>query len=113
MSKRIAFLLLMVAACLGRLFAATPDIVYVAYNGADTNPCTRASVCKTISHALSVVAAGGVVDVIASGMYDNFTVTKAVTVKVDAGVVGAIDVVGSGTVSRSMPGRLMLSFFKG
>jgi hypothetical protein len=44
-----------------------------------------------------VVNAGGVVDIVGSGLYDRFTVKQAVTVKADPGVVAAIDVPVSGT----------------
>jgi hypothetical protein len=97
MRKQIVILWLVVAAGLARAFAAAPDIAYVAFNGADTNPCSRTAPCKTITHALSIVAAGGVIDIAATGLYDNFTVTKAVTVKTDSGFVASIDVVGSST----------------
>jgi hypothetical protein len=77
------------------VWAATP-VAYVAYNGADTNTCTRLAQCKTITHALAVVSAGGVVDITASGSYDAFTVTKAVSVEADPGVAATITV-SSGT----------------
>jgi hypothetical protein len=89
--NRALLLVLLVFACLARGFAAS-DIVYVAYNGADTNPCTRVSPCQTITHALSVVNAGGQVTIVGSGTYDNFTVGKAVTVAAEPGVVAVLDV---------------------
>ena len=74
---------------------AAPDMVYVAFNGSDANPCTRVSPCKTITHGLSVVVAGGEVDIIGSGTYDNFTVTKSVTVSAEPGVLANLDVPAS------------------
>lgn len=76
---------------------AVTDVAYVAFNGSDTHPCTRLSECQTITHALSVVSAGGVVVITGSGMYDTFTITKAVTVTAEPGVVATIDVPASGT----------------
>jgi hypothetical protein len=95
--NRIAWLAVVVAACVTRVFAAPPNIVYVAFNGVNTNPCTRVAPCKTITHALSVVGAGGTVDIVGSGAYDIFTITKSVTVEAEPGVVATIDVGSSGT----------------
>jgi hypothetical protein len=78
------------------VWAATP-VAYVAYTGSDTNACTRLAQCKTITHALTVVSAGGVVDITASGSYDTFTVTKAVSVEADLGVAATITVPSGGT----------------
>src|SRR5579863_4571248 len=95
MNKTLA-LALFVFACLAPGFAAS-DIVYVAYNGLDTHPCTRVFPCKTITHALTVVNAGGQVIIVGSGTYDNFTITKAVTVAAEPGVVAILDVTNGGT----------------
>ncbi len=76
---------------------AATDIAYVSYNGNDINACGRTTLCKTISHALSVVSSAGVVDIVSSGTYDRFTVTGPVTVKADPGVVAIIDVPASAT----------------
>jgi hypothetical protein len=72
--------------------SAQSSSVYVAYNGSDSNPCTRPAPCQTITHALTVVPAGGVVDIIASGSYDIFTVTQAVTVEANPGLTVLIPV---------------------
>lgn len=79
------------------LSASAQTPVYVAFNGLDTNACTRAAQCRTITHALTVVSAGGVVDITASGSYDTFTVTKAVSVEADPGVDATITVPSAGT----------------
>lgn len=105
MRKQFVLLWLVVAAGLASAFAAAPDVAYVAFNGADTNPCSRTAPCKTITHALSIVATSGVVDITATGLYDNFTVTKAVTVKADPWFVASIDVVGSTTGITINAGR--------
>jgi hypothetical protein len=94
MITRAAVLTLLVAACLAQAFAAS-DIVYVSFNGADTHPCTRVSPCKTITHALTIVSTGGEVDIIGSGTYDNFKVSKAVTVAAEPGVLASFDVPSS------------------
>lgn len=88
----LAALVLTLAVC-----ASAQNTVYVAFNGLDTNPCTRAAQCKTITHALTVVPAGGVVDITASGSYDTFTINKAVSVEADLGVDATITVPAAGT----------------
>lgn len=72
-------------------FAQTP-VVYVAFNGNDANACSRSAQCKTITHALTVVSDGGVVKITASGSYDTFTITRAVSVEADPGVEATIAV---------------------
>lgn len=63
---------------------------YVAKSGADTNPCSDASPCKTVTKALTVVDAGGEVVIIESGDYDKFTISKSVVVAAAPGVNAAI-----------------------
>ena len=63
--KLFGFLLTLVS-CAGPAFAVSPSVVYVAFNGSDSSPsCSRPAPCQTITHALTVVAAGGVVDIVA------------------------------------------------
>jgi hypothetical protein len=90
MSRKVLILTMFVLVYLARAFAQS-DIVYVSYNGADTHPCTRTSPCQTITHALSVVNAGGQVSIIGSGTYDSFVVSKAVTVAAEPGVTAVLD----------------------
>ncbi|MFI5093881.1 MAG: hypothetical protein ACHQIK_10610 [Candidatus Acidiferrales bacterium] len=98
MRKNIAFLVLLVGASVAQVFAATTStIIYVNYNGSDKTACTRSTPCKTITHALTVVPVGGVVEIVGSGTYDSFVVTTALTVRVDPGVVATINVPTSGT----------------
>jgi len=96
MTKRIIRLVLMLGAWGASAFAA-PRVVYVTFNGSDAAACSRTAPCHTITHALSVVAAGGVVDIVGSGLYDTFTVAKSVTVTTDPGVVAMITVPASAT----------------
>lgn len=77
--------------------AAGQSIGYVAFNGSDANPCSRVAPCKTITHTLTVLPAGSVVDIVASGNYDTFTITKAVSVEADPGFVATIPIPASGT----------------
>lgn len=94
MSKKLALLAFFLGACAAQALAAS-NIVYVSFYGSDTFPCTRVAPCKTIAHALSVVAYGGEVDIVGSGVYDNFTISKAVTVAAEPGVVASFDVPAS------------------
>jgi hypothetical protein len=94
MKKNIVCMALLIAAGVTPSFART---LYVSFNGADVIPCSRTAPCKTITFALSAVPADGTVDVIGSGMYDSFTITKSVTVEAEPGVVAAFEVASSGT----------------
>lgn len=96
MRNKIAYCAMFFAIFVMRGLAAT-DVAYVAFNGLDTHPCTRPAPCLTITHALGVVSVGGDVVIVGSGSYDTFTITKAVTVTAEPGVVATIDVPTSGT----------------
>ena len=96
MRSKVAHCVLFIAIFVPRALAAT-DVAFVAYNGLDTHPCTRQAPCQTISHTVGVVSAGGVVVIVGSGSYDTFTITNAVTVTAEPGVVATIDVPASGT----------------
>ena len=110
MHKKTITFAFVVLVCFARAFAAS-DIVYVAFNGSDANACSRTSLCKTITHALTVVNAGGQVSIVGSGTYDNFTVTKAVTVTAEPGVVATLDVPANGngvTISAGATDRVVI-----
>jgi len=95
MKNKPCALLLALVSCAVPAFASS--VVYVAFNGSNANPCSRPAPCKTITHSLTVVAAGGVVDITSSGVYDTFTITKAVSVEAEPGVVATISVPSGGT----------------
>jgi hypothetical protein len=71
------------------------DRVFVASYGADTNPCTFGSPCRTFQHAVDTVAAGGEVTAIDSAGFGQLTIAKAVTLTspngVEAGIATAAD----------------------
>ena len=82
---RITFpLSVLVIVLLGLLQAvpaqAQPIRVFVALTGADANPCTFASPCKSVQHAHDVVAAGGEIRMLDSGSYGLLTITKAISI---------------------------------
>lgn len=92
--SRLLFLVVLSLVSVSPVFAA-PSVVYVAFNGSDANPCTRLSPCKTITHALTVVADEGKVTIVGSGIYDIFVITKAVSVQAEPGVVAVIPLTAS------------------
>jgi len=77
--------------------------VYVSATADEpSSSCTRSNPCKTITQALGVVSAGGVVDIVSSGVYDAFTVSHAVTVKADLGITPTINVLSTTGVGISI-----------
>jgi hypothetical protein len=69
--------------------AQTPR-VFVTAQGNDANLCTATAPCRTITHALGVVDTYGEVVIAEDGDYDNFVVTKSVTVAAAPGVYAGI-----------------------
>ena len=68
-------------ACLLPAGSAQAQIrVFVSQTGADTNPCTFVSPCKSAQHAHDVAAAGGEILMLDAGGYGKLTITKAITI---------------------------------
>ena len=62
-AKLFAFAVALTASLpVGPLFATTPAVVWVSSTGSDSNPCTAAQPCTSLSAALSSVIAGGQVN---------------------------------------------------
>ena len=61
--------------------AIQPSRVFVAAQGADSNPCTFAAPCRTFQHAHDVVAAGGEIDVLDPAGYGSVTITKSISIQ--------------------------------
>jgi hypothetical protein len=81
--KKIAFSLAALAVLAGLHAAPTqaqPIRTFVALTGADSNPCTFASPCKSAQHAHDVVAAGGEIRMLDPGSYGLLTITKAISI---------------------------------
>jgi hypothetical protein len=90
--SRAPFLLACVALvllCSVAAGAQTPR-VFVTAHGNDANLCTATAPCRTITHALGVVDTYGEVVIAEDGEYDNFIVTKSVTVTAAPGVYAGI-----------------------
>jgi hypothetical protein len=111
--RRLTIVGLLIAVMALPAFAA--DFAYVSVNGADLsnagniNGCLLiTSPCRTITHALQVVSPGSTIDIIASGTYDSFTATNAITVQADPGVTATIDVLpiptGGTSITINAPG---------
>jgi len=63
---------------------------WVANYGSDANLCNADSPCATFNHALSVTAAGGLINVINAGEYQTAVITKSINIMNDgAGVARA------------------------
>jgi hypothetical protein len=71
-----------VAIGLGGILSAAPaqaqSRVFVAAQGADTNPCSFAQPCRTFQQAHNTVAAGGEIDVLDPAGYGALTINKAI-----------------------------------
>ena len=83
--RKIVLLLTLFATALACLLHAVPAQaqpirVFVALTGADANPCTFASPCKSVQHAHDVVAAGGEVRMLDQGSYGLLTITKSISI---------------------------------
>jgi hypothetical protein len=78
------------------LFASTSmaqvQRTFVSGLGDDTNPCSRTSPCRTISHALMGTNAGGEVIVLDSAGYGPFSITQSVSIIAPPGVYAGISV---------------------
>ncbi|HZT58473.1 MAG TPA: right-handed parallel beta-helix repeat-containing protein [Pyrinomonadaceae bacterium] len=79
--------------------------VYVTMGGSDQNPCTQSSPCRTITHALNVVDAGGEVVVAESGDYDQILVGRSVTIAAAPGVNAGIvmNTAAASVIANSQP----------
>jgi hypothetical protein len=83
--RKIALSLAVLAAILLTTLYAAPAHAqvwaWVSHNGSDSNPCTAASPCLTIAHALTLPDnSGGEVSCLDAGAFDTFTITFSVTI---------------------------------
>jgi len=62
----------------------------MANGGSDTNPCTRSAPCRQDQQALTIATSGGTVVILDSGEYEDFTITKSVSVIADKGITAVI-----------------------
>jgi nitrous oxidase accessory protein NosD len=66
-------------------------VAYVTANGgSDTNPCTRSAPCRQVQRGVTRATSGGTVVILDSGEYENFTITKSVSVIADKGISAVI-----------------------
>jgi hypothetical protein len=69
--------------------AVAAERTWVSGVGDDANPCTRTAPCRTFARAITVVDAGGTIDVAAPGSFGSVTIDKSVTID-GGGLRGAI-----------------------
>ena len=85
----------------------------VAVSGVDTNPCTPAAPCRTISYALTQTSPGGEMFILSSGGYGAFTVTQAVTISAPSGIIAAVSAASGNaiTVTAGISDTVILNGF--
>src|SRR5947209_17307737 len=104
-----AALLLLALGARGAHAQAAARVYVTANKGADLNPCTRTSPCRTIQHALdaTVVQQGGAVVILDSGDYAPFTISATATpATVTAVTVEAAQGTAAG-ITANAPGALI------
>ncbi len=74
--------------------AATGSTLYVATTGHNTNPCTLAAPCRTISHAVTVAPAGATINVAAGTYHEHVLVTKRLTLLGHGATIDASGLLG-------------------
>ena len=85
---------------------AQPARVFVALTGADANPCTFASPCRSLQHAHDVVAAGGEMRMLDAGGYGPLTITKSISIvgsghgRIEAGAGATAITINAGAADR-------------
>jgi len=82
----------------------------VSATGLDTNPCTIASPCRSLSAAKNVTNAGGEIIALDSAGYGTFTIDRSLTVGGAPGVYAAISVpTGTGiTITAAATDQIVL-----
>ena len=82
---------------------------FVSSGGADTNLCTLASPCRSLTAAIIVTSPGGEVIVLDSAGYGPTTITKPITISAASGVYAGISVLsGTGIVVNPGSGKVTL-----
>lgn len=85
----------------------------VSISGSDSNPCTPAAPCRTISYALTQTSPGGEIFVLSSGGYGAFTVTQGVTIIAPSGIIAAVSATSGNaiTVNAGVSDTVILNGF--
>ena len=99
---KIVSLLTVLVVLLAYTLSAAPalaqrDRVFVASYGADSNPCTFGSPCKTFQNAVNVVSVGGEVTAIDSAGFGPIIISHAITITGPSGFEAGDAGPGSGT----------------
>ena len=100
----------------GLFASAAPAATFrtaVSVSGSDSNPCSPALPCRTISFALTQTSPGGEMFILSSGGYGPFTVTQAVTITAPSGIIAAVSAPSGNavTVSAGLSDLVILNGF--
>lgn len=104
-SNTIANLALVAALLAGSGCAlAAAQRTFVASTGADTNPCTLTSPCRSFGTALAATADGGEIIVLDSAGYGAVIITKSVAITAPPGIYAGISVASLSGVGVTVNG---------
>lgn len=108
--KKTSWIWLLLACLVYCSGAQAAEKAYVsAKTGKDSNNCSFSAPCRNFSKAMAVVDYGGQVNVLASGNYNPFTIDKAVTIQVPAGIyAGIMPVAGTDAITVNALGGLVI-----
>jgi hypothetical protein len=91
--------------------AATAETLYVSQGGVDAGPCTKASPCATVSHALTKAPSGATIEV-SGTIHDHPVISSPVTITTwpggPAGSPAVLDGTTTGTVVTVASGGVTL-----
>jgi hypothetical protein len=93
LTRLVLFSIVVVAISASAVFAQNSR-TFVSGSGLDSNPCSLAAPCRTMTQALSVTNAGGEVVILSTAAYGPFTVNKAVTIEAPPGIYAGITATG-------------------
>jgi hypothetical protein len=89
LTRLVLFSIVVVAISASAVFAQNSR-TFVSGSGLDSNPCSLAAPCRTMTQALSVTNAGGEVVILSTAGYGPFTVSQAVTIEAPPGIYAGI-----------------------
>jgi hypothetical protein len=89
LTRLVLFSIVVVAISASSVFAQNSR-TFVSGSGLDSNPCSLAAPCRTMTQALTVTNAGGEVVILSTAGYGPFTVNKAVTIEAPPGIYAGI-----------------------
>jgi hypothetical protein len=107
LTRLVLFSIVVVAISASSVFAQNSR-TFVSGSGLDSNPCSLAAPCRTMTQALTVTNAGGEVVILSTAGYGPFTVNKAVTIEAPPGIYAGITAAtGDGIDVNANPGDVV------